>query len=93
MEDGTFKSDRITVGDRCTLGTSAFCHYATTIGDGAVIRTDAFLMKGSEVGPGTCWGGNPAHELAGRTRPSTGPAPPGQGTPSERAQAGRAHTR
>ncbi|MER6693209.1 DapH/DapD/GlmU-related protein, partial [Streptomyces minutiscleroticus] len=62
QEDGTFKSDRITIGSGCTVGISALVHYGTTLGDGAVIAADSFLMKGEEVPPGTHWAGNPARE-------------------------------
>ena len=62
QEDGGFKSDRITVGARCTLGVGAYVHYGTTIGDGAVLATDTFLMKGEQVPPGEHWAGNPAVE-------------------------------
>ncbi|WP_316689812.1 Pls/PosA family non-ribosomal peptide synthetase [Pseudonocardia sp. H11422] len=63
QEDGSFKSDRITIGNGCTLGVGAFIHYGVTIGDGAEIAADSFLMKGEEVPPNTRWGGNPAEEL------------------------------
>ncbi|SDM34332.1 non-ribosomal peptide synthetase terminal domain of unknown function [Geodermatophilus siccatus] len=62
QEDGGFKSDRITVGARCTLGVGAYVHYGTTIGDGAVLATDTFLMKGEQLPPGEHWAGNPAVE-------------------------------
>ncbi|MBV8994556.1 MAG: peptide synthetase, partial [Pseudonocardiales bacterium] len=65
LEEGTFKSNYITLGAGCTIGTSAFIHYGVTIGDGAVIDPDAFLMKGTKVAPGTRWRGNPAHEIPG----------------------------
>jgi non-ribosomal peptide synthetase-like protein len=60
LEDGVFKSDRITIGAGCTIGTSAFVHYGTVMGDGAMLATDSFLMKGESVPPGARWGGNPA---------------------------------
>jgi non-ribosomal peptide synthetase-like protein len=96
MEDGIFKSDRITVGDRCTLGPNAFCHYGTDVGSDALLRADSFLMKGSQVRPGTSWGGNPARELAvaprgaaarGRHRPPRQHRRT-QRIPSDRAQDG-----
>ncbi|GGL61004.1 hypothetical protein GCM10010129_00730 [Streptomyces fumigatiscleroticus] len=67
QEDGTFKSDRITLGSGCTVGIGALVHYGSTVGDGAVIAADSFLMKGTDVPPGTRWGGNPAHELTTRS--------------------------
>lgn len=63
QEDGTFKSDRSTIGAGCTLGVGAFIHYGVTIGDGAVLAPDSFLMKGEEVPPRAWWGGNPAREI------------------------------
>ncbi|MGW7255119.1 Pls/PosA family non-ribosomal peptide synthetase [Streptomyces sp. NPDC054834] len=63
QEDGTFKSDRTTLGAGCTLGVGAHVHYGVTMGDGAVLATDSFLMKGEEVPPDTQWGGNPAADM------------------------------
>jgi non-ribosomal peptide synthetase-like protein len=63
QEDGTFKSDRSTVGSGCTLAVGAFVHYGVTIGDGAQLAPDSFLMKGEEVPPLARWGGNPAREM------------------------------
>jgi non-ribosomal peptide synthetase-like protein len=63
LEDGTFKSDRSTLGSGCTLGVNAFVHYGVTMGDGAVLDADAFLMKGEEIGPQARWRGNPATEF------------------------------
>ncbi|SHN84569.1 non-ribosomal peptide synthetase terminal domain of unknown function, partial [Geodermatophilus obscurus] len=62
QEDGGFKSDRITIGSRCTLGVGAYVHYGTTIGDDAILAADTFLMKGEQVPPGEHWAGNPAVE-------------------------------
>ena len=60
LEDGTFKSGPITIGNRCTLGTGAFVHYDVTIDDDAVLDTDSFLMKGEHIPPHARWRGNPA---------------------------------
>ncbi|MGH3931142.1 MAG: Pls/PosA family non-ribosomal peptide synthetase, partial [Pseudonocardiaceae bacterium] len=60
QEDGTFKSDRITIGAGCTLGISALVHYGVTIGDGATLAPDSFLMKGEEIPQHARWGKNPA---------------------------------
>nr|WP_228040736.1 Pls/PosA family non-ribosomal peptide synthetase [Streptomyces chromofuscus] len=62
QEDGTFKSDHVTIGAGCTLGVGAFVHYGVTLGDGAELAADSFLMKGEEVPPSARWGGNPAVE-------------------------------
>ncbi len=63
QEDGAFKSDRISIGARCSLGVGALVHYGVTINDGAVLAPDSFLMKGEEVPPYAWWGGNPAREM------------------------------
>ena len=63
QEDGTYKSDRTTLGAGCTLGVGTFVHYGVTMGEGAVLVADSFLMKGEEVPAGARWGGNPAREM------------------------------
>ena len=66
QEDGTFKSDFITVGTGACLDVGAFVHYGAVVGDAARIGCDSFLMKGEDVPAG-----------AGRaTRPAPRPAPP-----------------
>ncbi|MFE3653016.1 Pls/PosA family non-ribosomal peptide synthetase [Streptomyces sp. NPDC059152] len=82
QEDGTFKSDRSTLGAGCTLGVGALVHYGVTMGDGAVLAADSFLMKGEEVPPHARWAGNPAAETRDRrqrtyptdTRPAPAPS-------------------
>ncbi len=64
LEEGVFKSDRITIGNGCTIGTSAFVHYGVVIDDHARIDADSFLMKGEHVPAHAQWRGNPAVELA-----------------------------
>jgi non-ribosomal peptide synthetase-like protein len=63
QEDGTFKSDRITIGSGSTLGVGAFVMYGATLGDGAELEPDSYLMKGEDVAPHSRWGGNPAIAL------------------------------
>ncbi len=63
LEDGTFKSDRITVGHGCTLGVGAFALYGVTMCDGSMLHADAFLLKGEELPPGAQWRGNPASPI------------------------------
>ncbi|GLY65518.1 Pls/PosA family non-ribosomal peptide synthetase [Amycolatopsis taiwanensis] len=63
QEDGTFKSDRITLGSGCTIGNHALIHYGGTLSDGAELGPDAFLMKGEEVPAGAFWAGNPARPV------------------------------
>ncbi len=63
QEDGTFKSDHITIGARCTLGIGALVHYGASLGDDSTLAPDSFLMKGEQVPAHARWGGNPAREL------------------------------
>jgi len=70
LEDGTFKSDHITIGAGCTIGTGAFLLYGATMGDGSVLDTDSFLMKGEHVPPGAQWRGNPATEVPATATPA-----------------------
>ena len=63
QEDGTFKSDRTTIGAGCTIGVGAMVHYGVTMGDASVLAPDSFLMKGEEIPPHARWGGNPAREM------------------------------
>ena len=74
LEDGTFKSGPITIGDQATLGTGSFVHYGATIGDAAIIDADSFVMKGEHIPPRSRWQGNPAASVPenGGSRP---PAP------------------
>jgi non-ribosomal peptide synthetase-like protein len=60
LEDGTFKSDRIHIGSKCTINTGGFLHYGVRMHDASVLEADAFLMKGSVMEAGTRWLGNPA---------------------------------
>ncbi|MET9961149.1 Pls/PosA family non-ribosomal peptide synthetase [Streptomyces sp. NPDC006326] len=62
QEDGTFKSDRSTLGPGCTLGVNSHVHYGVTMGEGSFLAADSFLMKGEDVPAGARWGGNPATE-------------------------------
>ncbi|WP_306187739.1 MULTISPECIES: Pls/PosA family non-ribosomal peptide synthetase [unclassified Streptomyces] len=64
QEDGTFKSDRTTLGTGVTLGVAAHVHYGVTVGDSAVLAPDSFLMKGEEVSANAHWEGNPAAPTA-----------------------------
>jgi non-ribosomal peptide synthetase-like protein len=60
LEDGIFKSDKISIGNNSTLGIDAFIHYGAELGDNTDIRTDSFVMKGSCVVDGETWTANPA---------------------------------
>jgi non-ribosomal peptide synthetase-like protein len=74
LEDGTFKSDHIKIGNRCTLETRSFTHYGVVMADDVVLRADAFLMKGETPPPGSTWLGNPAREVRGDGRQPCGRA-------------------
>jgi non-ribosomal peptide synthetase-like protein len=63
LEEGVFKSDRIRVGDGCTIGAGAFVHYGVSMSDDVVLDPDSFLMKGESPDPGTKWRGNPARAV------------------------------
>jgi non-ribosomal peptide synthetase-like protein len=63
QEDGTFKSDRTTIGSGCTIGVGGMVHYGVTMGEHSVLAPDSFLMKGEEIPPHARWGGNPAREM------------------------------
>ena len=63
MEDATFKSDLIRVGNGVTIGSNAYVNYGVEMGDDALLMADAFLMKGTSVPAGSVWGGNPARQL------------------------------
>jgi len=63
QEDGTFKSDRTTIGSGGTIGVGAMVHYGVTMGDHSVLAPDSFLMKGEEIPQHARWGGNPAREM------------------------------
>ena len=63
QEEGAFKSDHITLGARCTVGTFAVVHYGVRMGDDTELAPDSFLMKGEEVPAGARWAGNPARDV------------------------------
>lgn len=60
LEDGTFKSDHIVLGNRCSLGVEAFVNYGVIIGSGSSLEADSLLMKGEDVPEDTLLVGNPA---------------------------------
>ncbi|WP_354170045.1 Pls/PosA family non-ribosomal peptide synthetase [Arthrobacter sp. UYEF36] len=90
LEDGTFKSGRIVLGNRCTVGVEAFVHYGVTMGDGSTLEADAFLMKGEDVPENATYVGNPAREVSSPR--DQRPAPPaGPRHRAVTAMAGRSH--
>ena len=76
QEDGAFKSDWISIGRGCSLGTGSLTHYGVTMGDKADLAPDSFLMKGTEVPSGARWGGNPAWEMRPGSDPPAAQARP-----------------
>jgi non-ribosomal peptide synthetase-like protein len=66
LEDGTFKSDHIVLGDRCSLGVEAFVNYGVTMRDGSSLEADSLLMKGEDVPENTVFTGNPARAVSYR---------------------------
>lgn len=63
LEDGFFKSDRIKVGNECTVGVKAYVHYGTEMKEGSILEADSFLMKGEVMEEGSVWEANPAHAV------------------------------
>ena len=63
MEDGTFKSDRIVIGNGCSLGVDSWVNYGVTMHDGSTLGADALLMKGEDVPENAIYSGNPAREV------------------------------
>ena len=88
MEDGTFKSDYIVIGNRCSLGVDSWVNYGVTMHDGSSLGADALLMKGEDVPENATYSGNPAREVMIPPRPQPSrpwrPADPVTGTPSRR---------
>lgn len=66
LEEGIFKSDRISIGNGCCIGTGAFVHYGTTLKDDSIVASDSFLMKGEVLDRGSTWRGNPARAVRDR---------------------------
>ncbi|MFC4429605.1 Pls/PosA family non-ribosomal peptide synthetase [Citricoccus alkalitolerans] len=64
MEDGVFKLDAISIGNRVTVGVGVYVHYDVEMGDDSVLEADSFLMKGTQVPAGARYGGNPAQEIS-----------------------------
>ncbi len=63
LEDGLFKSDRIVIGQGCTIGAAGFVHYGVCLGGNTVLAPDAFLMKGATTEAASYWQGNPARVI------------------------------
>ncbi|MET4135564.1 Pls/PosA family non-ribosomal peptide synthetase [Pseudarthrobacter sp. PvP090] len=91
LEDGTFKSGYIVLGDRCTIGVEAFVHYGVTMGDGSTLEADAFLMKGEDVPENATYVGNPAREVSPPRDQRPAPLPSGPRHRAVTRTAGGAH--
>ena len=63
LEDGVFKSDRIVIGDGCTIGANGFVHYGVNMANDVTLDPDSFLMKGESPDVHTVWRGNPARQM------------------------------
>jgi len=84
LEDGIFKSDHISIGSGCTVGTVGLVHYGTVMDDASLLEADSFLMKGSQVTAGARWRGNPATEVTiDPARASLKPRPVGRAEPQQ----------
>ncbi|WP_458780360.1 Pls/PosA family non-ribosomal peptide synthetase [Arthrobacter sp. D3-16] len=64
LEDGTFKSGHIVLGDQCSLGVQAFINYGVIMGNGSSVQADSLLMKGEDVPEDTVLLGNPARAFS-----------------------------
>jgi non-ribosomal peptide synthetase-like protein len=69
LEDGTFKSDHIVLGDRCSLGVESFVNYGVIMGSGSSLEADSLLMKGEDVPEETVLVGNPARYYGSSSQP------------------------
>lgn len=63
LEDGTFKSDHVVIGDGCTLCVKGFVHYGVVMGPETALEPNSFLMKGERPMANSVWAGNPAREV------------------------------
>jgi non-ribosomal peptide synthetase-like protein len=85
LEDGTFKSDHIVLGDGCSLGVEAFVNYGVIMGSGSSLEADSLLMKGEDVPEETVLIGNPARAFSYRREQEPEP-PVGVSGPRHKAQ-------
>lgn len=76
LEDGTFKSDHIVLGDRCSLSVESFVNYGVTMGNDVVLEADSLLMKGEDVPDDSVYAGNPARETRNAVSTAAVPAVP-----------------
>ena len=69
MEDGTFKSGRVAIGNGCSLGVESLINYGVVMRDGSTLGADALLMKGEDVPENATYTGNPAREVTSPVAP------------------------
>ncbi|WP_104046096.1 Pls/PosA family non-ribosomal peptide synthetase [Arthrobacter sp. ZGTC412] len=91
MEDGTFKSGHIVVGNRCSLGVYAWVNYGVTMHDGSVLEADSLLMKGEDVPEDTVFVGNPARAASHRSPEAPRPPAVTRGPRHKAVQYARVH--
>jgi len=60
VEGDNLELHPIRIGNNVTIGGRAMVMPGVTIGDGAIVAMMSVVMKGSRIGPGEVWGGNPA---------------------------------
>ncbi len=63
FEDRVFKSDRLVIGDDCTLGNMAVILYSTEMHHGASLGPLSVLMKGESLSSNTRWHGIPCERV------------------------------
>ncbi len=63
LEDGLFRSDRIVIGDGCSIGPAGYVHYGVEMAPSTELSPDGFLMKGSRTRRAERWQGNPAEPV------------------------------
>jgi len=63
LEDASFKSDHIVIGNGATIGANTYVHYGVQMSDQVVLDADSFLMKGEKPSTDSRWRGNPALEV------------------------------
>jgi acetyltransferase-like isoleucine patch superfamily enzyme len=62
VEGDNLELHPIRIGNNVTIGGRAMVMPGATIGDGAIVAMMSVVMKGSQIGAGEVWGGNPARK-------------------------------
>jgi non-ribosomal peptide synthetase-like protein len=63
FEDRVMKSDRLKIGERCTVGNMAVVLYGTEMQRGSSLSAVSVLMKGEVLPPFSRWGGIPTRPI------------------------------